>query len=200
MTRPAPIAPGLTRYTRRPFPAYRHIPGETPHPRRHPAGHSHGLAEPEAAPRSSEDWARDEAYLFAVDLYNYGFWWECHEVFESLWRAAGPRTRAGGPARRAGRQDSERGPARRAGRQDPAEGAFFQGLLQVAAANLKRATGHREAAASLACRGLARLEPFGEIHRGLNVREFARRTRAWIAGARHAPAPIRLAGPSSIEG
>ena len=26
-------------------------------------------------------------YLYAIDLYNYAYWWECHEVLEGLWRA-----------------------------------------------------------------------------------------------------------------
>jgi hypothetical protein len=164
-----PIEPGLTRHTRRPFPAYRHVPGRTPHPRRHPEGHSHGLPEPDGTFLAANDWPRDEAYLFAVDLYNYGFWWECHEVFESLWRAAGTRTR---------------------------EGAFFQGLLQVAAANLKRAMGRQEGAASLGRKGLARLERFEGVHRGLDVTAFARETRAWLAGARERPPSIRLSSPT----
>jgi hypothetical protein len=36
-----PIDDGPPRYTDRPFPAYRHVPGETPHPRRDARGHSH---------------------------------------------------------------------------------------------------------------------------------------------------------------
>jgi predicted metal-dependent hydrolase len=68
------------------------------------------IPEPEVMFMPPQDWRRDEGYLHAVDLYNHGYWWECHEIFEALWRAAG--------------------------RQDPADGAFFQGLLQVAAACL----------------------------------------------------------------
>ena len=178
-----PIEPGLTRHALRPFPAYRHVPGRTPHPRRHPEGHSHGLPEPDGTFLSAKDWPRDEGYLFAVDLYNHGYWWECHEVFEALWRAAGPRSRAGGPARRAGRKD-------------PDEASFFQGLLQVAAANLKRAMGRREGAASLGRKGLARLERFEGVHRGLDVTAFARETRAWLAGERERPPSIRLSHPT----
>ena len=32
-----------------------------------------------------------EAYLFACDLYNYGYFWEAHEGWEGLWHALGRR-------------------------------------------------------------------------------------------------------------
>ncbi len=47
--------PRVPRYSREPFPAYRFVPGEHPHPTRDPAGHSFGR--PEAVvPPSPETW------------------------------------------------------------------------------------------------------------------------------------------------
>jgi len=198
---PGPIEPGLPRLTGRPFPSYRHVPGVTPHPRRHAGGHSRGLPEPREAPLPPEEWPRDEGYLFAVDLYNHGYWWECHEILEALWRAAGQQDSEGGPApgdppRSGGRPQGRAGRLRQcAGRQDHAEESFFQGLLQVSAANLKRVAGRREGAASLARKGLARLERFEGIYRGLDVAAFTGEVRAWIAGERDAPPPILLSLP-----
>ena len=54
-------------------------------------------------------------YLYAIDLYNYAYWWECHEVLEGLWRAG----------------------------QTTKQGNFFRALIQLAAANLKRSLGLR---------------------------------------------------------
>ena len=87
---PKPTDPTLPRYApQRPFPPYRHVLGVTPHPRTDPAGHSYGLPEPAAAPPLTEDcWALNETYLYGVDLYNNGYWWESHEQWELLWRMA----------------------------------------------------------------------------------------------------------------
>lgn len=99
----------------RPLPAYAFRPGRAPHPRRDPAGHSFGVPDPTPPRLPPDRWRENEAYLFAVDLYNHGFWWESHELWEALWLQA-----------------------------DGAEAQFLQGLIQVAAANIQRDLG-REA-------------------------------------------------------
>jgi uncharacterized protein len=60
------------------LPRYAFVPGESAHPRRAEPG-AHGLAEPE-----------DEtvAVLFGIDLFNHGYFWEAHEIWEGPWRAA----------------------------------------------------------------------------------------------------------------
>src|SRR2546422_6465355 len=52
--------------------------------------HSYGQPEPTPPPFMPEEWWDSEWYLYGIDLYNYGHWWECHEVFEGLWHAVGP--------------------------------------------------------------------------------------------------------------
>ena len=64
-----------------------------PHPRRHPEGHSYGHPEPTSLPFEPEGWRTCESYRYGVDLYNAGYFWECHEVFEALWRGVGRRSR-----------------------------------------------------------------------------------------------------------
>lgn len=72
-----------------PFPAYAFVPGQHAHPVTNPQGHSFGRIEtqPEpldpSAPRSCSD------FLYGVDLFNAGFYWEAHEIWEGLWIAAG---------------------------------------------------------------------------------------------------------------
>ncbi len=78
-----------SRYTERPFPAYRHMPGFTPHPIRDPEGHSYGQPELELPDLNSDNWRECEHFLYGIDLFNEGYWWECHEVLEGLWHAAG---------------------------------------------------------------------------------------------------------------
>lgn len=119
---PSPANPDWPRYSSRPFPAYRFVPGHNPHPRRHPLGHSLGCPEPNPTTCSPDNWSQSEDYRFGIDLYNFAYWWESHEVFEGFWHAVGRKTE---------------------------QGLFFQALIQLAAANLKRHTHHLTAAENL---------------------------------------------------
>lgn len=133
------------------FPPYRFLPGKHPHPRRHPLGHSYGQPEPKFLAFPPEEWQRAEDYLYGIDLYNFAYWWECHEVFEGLWHAVG---------------------------HDTAQGNFFQALIQIAAANLKRFIGYEQAAQNLARSGLARLQNLPQLYMGINVIALSEACRA----------------------
>ena len=76
-------------------------------------------------------WQANAEYLWGVDLYNAGYFWEAHEVWEALWRAA---------------------------EHDPVQHAFLQGLIQYAAACLKGVMGDADAARRLAARAGGHLE------------------------------------------
>jgi len=80
--------------------------------------------------------------LYGIDLYNFAYWWESHEVFECLWHAAG---------------------------HDTEQGNFFQALIQLAAANLKRFLGNEQAAQKLARSGLTRLQTLPQLYMGIDV-------------------------------
>src|SRR4051812_36882722 len=71
------------------FPPYSYVTGRFPHPTRDPAGHSYGHAPLAPPPIDPEYWQQSRDYLFACDLFNFGFYWESHEVWESLWQACG---------------------------------------------------------------------------------------------------------------
>ncbi len=159
-------APDQPRYCTRPFPAYRFLPGKNPHPRRDPRGHSYGLPEPEPHTISAENWQDSESFLYGVDLFNYGYWWECHEAFEAFWRAVGPQTQ---------------------------QGRLFQGLIQVAAANLKRVLGNHEAAEKLAQRALQRLEGVPRLYMGIDVERLMADVRESFEGGTHSLPVLRLA-------
>jgi hypothetical protein len=83
------------------FPRYGFVPGETPHPSR-VAADAHALPEP------CDD---RTALAFGVDLFNHGYFWEAHEVWEGPWRRAEP--------------DSDRW-------------IFYKALIRLAAAALKQ--------------------------------------------------------------
>jgi hypothetical protein len=99
-----------------PLPPYTHVPGRTPHPVSHPRGHSHGLAPERPAAPDPERWQECRPYLRGLDLFNHGYYWEAHEVWESLWHAAGRRGRTAD---------------------------FLKGLIKLAAAGVKVREGRR---------------------------------------------------------
>ncbi len=72
-----------------PFPPYSYVTGRFPHPTRDPAGHSFGIAPRPCAAPNPERWRECRPYLFGLDLFNHGYYWEAHEVWEALWHAAG---------------------------------------------------------------------------------------------------------------
>lgn len=148
LVEPTAPDPSWPRYTGRAFPPYRFIAGLNPHPRRDPRGHTYG--QPEKPPPSvpPDRWKDNEEYLFGIDLYNHAYWWECHEALEGLWHLTGHK---GGEAQ------------------------FLQGIIQVAAANLKRHTGVLEGSRRLAREGIQRLASVGvRTYMGLELGPFIR--------------------------
>lgn len=69
----------------RALPSYAYLPGRFPHPVRHPLGHSYELKST-AAPGTTL--VEPNAFTWGVDLFNHGYYWEAHEAWEPLWRAA----------------------------------------------------------------------------------------------------------------
>lgn len=72
------------RYSERPLPLQRYLPGRTPRPRTPDAAGAEVAARFDA----SEPWGGD-AFLHGVDLWNHRYFWEAHETWEDPWRAAG---------------------------------------------------------------------------------------------------------------
>ena len=97
-----------------PLPAYSYVTGRFPHPLSDPAGHSFGRPVERPAAIDPARWRDSRAFCHAVDLFNYGFYWESHEVWEGLWHAAG--------------------------RQGPIAD-FLKGLIKLAAAGVKAREG-----------------------------------------------------------
>lgn len=138
------IDPDLPRYSQEPFPAYRYLPFQpgTPHPTRDPQGHSYGAEEEYLAGFSAADWQSCQPYLYGIDLFNHGYWWEAHEALESVWLAAGQETETG---------------------------QFVQGLIQLAAAQLKRFMGEERGARLLTESGVEKLSFAAGLYLGIEV-------------------------------
>ena len=71
------------------LPPYSYVPGKFPHPLRDPQGHSFGHQEPTISTSQIASWDKCESYLWGIDLFNYGYYWEAHEAWEALWHAVG---------------------------------------------------------------------------------------------------------------
>lgn len=89
-----------------PVPPYSYVPGHGhPHPVTDPRGHLYGQTHPAPIPPETlaqlpaEPASRRRAlsallattpqWLYALDLFNEGFYWESHEAWEAFWHALG---------------------------------------------------------------------------------------------------------------
>jgi hypothetical protein len=153
------------RYTDRPFPDYRHLPGQTPHPTRDPEGHSYGLPELSLPDLNHENWRKSEDYLYGIDLFNEGYWWECHEVLEGLWHASGIGSDAG---------------------------HVLQAVIQCAAAHLKASTDRPVGAMRLHDHSLRHARWTGTRQLGLDLEAMVRDTRSFITVEAAGPAQLVL--------
>lgn len=84
---------GTIRYCpQRELPPYSYVPGQgLAHPTGTPEGHSFERHEPPARALDEATWRQNETWLYAIDLFNHGYYWEAHEAWEALWHAAGRR-------------------------------------------------------------------------------------------------------------
>ncbi len=157
--------PPPPRYSNRALPHYRYVPGQSPHPLRHPEGHAFGSVEFELDSFEPARWQSSVEYLYGVDLFNYAYWWEAHESFEVLWRAAGRRS---------------------------GTGIFLQGLIQVAAGLLKEFMGVQHAALRLSTAGCAKIRSANGIFLGIEVERFAADVDAHFLRNSRASPQLRL--------
>jgi predicted metal-dependent hydrolase len=74
-----------------PFPAYAFVPGRSPHPTSDPHGHSYGRSPAIPDSFDPQQWNLCQPYLYGIDLFNHGYYWEAHELWEGLWHASGRR-------------------------------------------------------------------------------------------------------------
>ena len=120
-----------------PLPELPHIPGRTARPVSSPAFDAAA-----AAPVYTIDrmWPENETYLYGLELYAAGYFWEAHEVWEPVWMRSPGNSR---------------------------ERLVVQGLIQLSNACLKIVMGRPEAALRLL--EIARQKVAEAIHGGASV-------------------------------
>ena len=116
-----------------PLPPYSYVPGRYPHPFSDPRGHRYGIDFPPPSCADPDRWRESFHYLLGLDLFNHGYFWEAHEMWEKLWHAAG-----------------RKGPA----------ADFYKGLIQLAVAGVKIREGRPGGVLSHARRAA---ELFGQV-------------------------------------
>jgi uncharacterized protein len=77
------------RFTLDALPAYSFVPGQFPHPHSDADGHRFGSGLPPADAVDPDRWASSRHYLLGIDLFNCGYYWEAHEIWEAAWNASG---------------------------------------------------------------------------------------------------------------
>lgn len=88
-----------------PLPKLRYMPGKCPKDEKRDDIPKFNLQK-----LNEENWKRNKTYLYGIDLFNAGFYYEAHEVWEELWFETGKTS---------------------------PEGQFLQALIQLSAAELK---------------------------------------------------------------
>ncbi|MDX1518761.1 MAG: DUF309 domain-containing protein [Gammaproteobacteria bacterium] len=153
------------RYSDRPFPPYRYVPGQAPHPTRDPDGHSFNEPVKQPGPFDASQWQNCEEYLYGIDLFNHGYWWEAHEALESVWVAAGRTTETG---------------------------QFLQGLIQISVAQLKDHQGFSDVCVRMARDGLDKMKWIQGHYLGIDVPRFREEVESYISTAKRKPLLITL--------
>lgn len=160
------------------LPPYTYVPGRFPHPVSDPQGHSFGVPPQRPEPPDPQHWQACRPYLYGIDLFNHGYYWEAHEAWEGLWHSCG-----------------RRGPT----------ADFLKGLIQLAAAGVKVRQGqpqgvrnHARRAAELFQQGAAACGASQERYMGLALRELLTAAQALAdqppSEKGHPQSPVEVVG------
>jgi hypothetical protein len=150
------------------FPERPYLPGTGMiHPGKDPANSHIPQIPPPAIAFDVETWRFSQHYLYAIDLFNYRYWWEAHEVLEDVWIEAGKNTPGG---------------------------KFIQGIIQISAALLKTAQS-QAGTRRLAAKGLSKIRLQSGVFLGVDVHEFGLQVTTYIEGKVSAPPEIKLRFP-----
>lgn len=114
----------------RDLPPYAFVPGQNPHPEK-PGGHMEHIEVEVSALREKQP-EENQDYLFGLDLFNHGYYWESHVWWEALWNKAG-----------------RKGPL----------ADFLKGLIKISAAGVKFKLGSLDPTRGHIDRAIELLEP-----------------------------------------
>ena len=145
----------VQRYSKTPLPKRQYVPGQGLHPDKDPNGPHIPKIPSSKMGFSVQLWKESEQYLYAIDLFNYQYFWEAHEVLEGLWVEVGRKT---------------------------STGIFIQGIIQVSAALLQKTQSNHKGAISLANKGLLKLDSKSGVFLGLKIDLFIKEVQSFLTG------------------
>lgn len=157
----------VPRYSKRNLPPYRHLPFFNPNPFLDENGHFDGGAFILPECFSEATWRECEEYLYSIDLFNHGFWWEAHVYLKQLCTVTG--------------------------RESPL-GRFLVGLVLIAAAMLHYFMVDTESAAMLAQMGLEKMREAHGCSLGIDIESLANDMQQCLRSDLPEYPRIRLAG------
>ena len=153
------------RYTNIQLPAYKYIPKQGPHPSQLKNVVHIPELENNMGGFSNLNWSDSSRYLYAIDLFNLGYYWEVHEVLEKLWLELGKKS---------------------------AEGAFIQGLIQLAVALLKHSQGNSVGVERLGKKAMPRIFSQKDIYLGIDIQVLFAQFDSFVREERVNPPQIFL--------
>ncbi len=148
------------RYSKIELPSYKYIPKKGPHP-----SQIKDLVHIPEIPDSnidfsSKNWQQSQRYLYAIDLFNLGYYWEVHEVLEKLWIELGKKSD---------------------------EGIFIQGLIQFSVALLKNNQKNLAGFKRLYDKALPNLRNQQGIFLGIDVKAFLQLSQKFMEEGKEQP-------------
>lgn len=120
---------------------------------------------PRATSLSTANWKTAPHYLYGIDLFNHGYWWEAHATWEELWHASGHQTDTG---------------------------RFLQALIQCAGALFKHSQGATKGALGLGEKAVKRLAAFPDPYMGMDIASFSAHLTGFLCKDRKVPPIILL--------
>ncbi len=144
---------GIQRYTSFSLPACRYIPKYNVHPKKNPQIEHIPRLPDTTLKFSAQNWQKSERYLYAIDLFNYQYYWEVHEVLEKLWLETGKKS---------------------------TEGIFIQGIIQLAVALLKGIESNATGVSQLTKKALPKLHSQQGIYLGIDIEPFIEQYKLFI--------------------
>lgn len=130
----------IKRYTSFDLPPFRYIPGNR---KQKTLNHLHTpLILEDSSTFSIHNWNKSQRYLYAIDLFNYGYYWEVHEVLEKIWLAIGKTTQTG---------------------------FFIQGIIQLSIAIVKKIEANSIAVERMKAKAIPKIESQKGIYLGIEI-------------------------------
>jgi len=109
---------------------------------------------------TDQSWEESKRYLFAIDLFNNGYYWEVHEVLETLWLEIGKHSPIG---------------------------IFIRGLIQISVALLKKKESNQIGVQRLANKSLSKLKSQEGIYLGIDIIDLIEQFHLYIEDKHSAP-------------